>query len=101
LILAITAAAAVAAAVPAVAQTVHQREYRQSERIAQGARTGQLTPNEAYLLRRREARLRRTEWLMRRRHHGYLTRHDRRRLRMMEQQANQRIHRLKHNRRRY
>lgn len=97
--LAIVAAAGVS--VPAAAQSIHQREQRQEQRIRQGERSGQLTPAEARRLHFLEARLHRTEARMRWRNGGRLTPYERRRLASMEQRDNAEIYRLKHNWRRY
>jgi hypothetical protein len=99
LILALAAAATVGIAVPAAAQSVDQREHRQTERIREGERNGALTPREARRLHHREVRLHRTEGRMRARNGGYLTQHQRHRLHRIENRDSRAIHRLKHNHR--
>jgi hypothetical protein len=88
-------------AVPATAQSIHQRENRQEQRIRQGERTGQLTPQEAGRLQHREMKLHRTEARMRWRNGGRLNERQRYRLRQMEQRDGHAIRRLKHNGRSY
>lgn len=97
MILAIAAAATTIGIAPAAAQTVHQREHRQEQRINQGVRSGQLTRAEAHRLRYLEARVRRTEARMRWRSGGRLTPRQRYRLRAMVRRDQAEIYRLKHN----
>ncbi len=67
LVLAAIGSLALAGAVtPAAAQSLNARQARISQRIDQGVRSGQLTRNEAYQLRRRLWRLERTQYRYRR-----------------------------------
>lgn len=100
-ILAFAAVATAGAAIPVAAQSVHQRQHRQEQRVRQGERTGQLTPAEAHRLQYVEMRLRRTEARLRSRSGGRLTWQERRRLQSMERRDSAEIYRLKHNNRRY
>ena len=98
LILGLAAAASLAAALPAAAQTVDAaREHRQSERVHQGVRSGELTPKEALIIHRQEAGLHRYEARVRHHHHGYLTPQARRHLTSMERRNSRLIYRAKHN----
>jgi hypothetical protein len=101
LIIATAAAAASLAATPALAQSVHQREHSQEQRIRQGERSGRLTPAEARRLQYLEMRLHRTEARMRAENGGPLTRYERHRLQQMANRDSAEIYRLKHNYRRY
>jgi len=102
LILSLAAIASVATALPAFtaaanAQPVTHREAVQQSRIAQGVRTGALTPRETARLEHREARLQRREVAMRVRDGGRLTHHDRRVLARHENHISHAIYRAKHN----
>ncbi|HET7281157.1 MAG TPA: hypothetical protein VFI67_02445 [Sphingomicrobium sp.] len=97
MILALAAAGMIGIALPATAQTINQREARQTQRINRGIRSGQLTPAEARRLHYLEMRLRRTEARMRWRNGGRLTPMERQRLRAMERRDSAEIYRLKHN----
>ena len=77
---------------------VDWREHRQQERIYHGVRTGRLTPGEARLLEREQARIHRAEARMW--SDGVLTRQERARLHQMENHASRHIYRGKHNGRR-
>ena len=101
LILAVLSVATMGIAVPATAQSIHQGENRQEQRIRQGERTGQLTPDEARRLQYREMKLHRTEARMRWRNGGRLNQRQRYRLRNMEQRDSHAIRRLRHNGRSY
>lgn len=100
-ILAAAAVATAGAAMPALAQQVHQREFRQEHRIHQGEATGRLTPAEARRLQFLEMRLHRTEARMRSENGGRLSPWQRRRLQQMANQDSAEIARLKHNYRTY
>ncbi len=97
LILGLVAAASLAAALPAAAQPVDARQHRQDARIDQGVRSGELTRGETARLNRREVRLHRYEARARYQHDGYLTGHNRRVMRRMENRDSRAIYRLKHN----
>lgn len=85
----------------AQAQTVDQHHYDQQRRIAQGERSGSLTPHEARRAERQQGRIDRTEARMRYRHGGHLTYRDRMRLQHRENRASRHIYRAKHNGRAY
>lgn len=97
----VAAIAALATAVPANAQSIHQREQRQEQRIRQGEANGRLTPAEARRLHFLEMRLHRTEARMRWRNGGRLNRWQRQRLQQMADRDSAAIERLKHNYRSY
>jgi hypothetical protein len=102
LILGLAAFATVATAMPAFtaaafAQPVEQRQATQQARIAEGVRSGALTPHQTARLEHREARLQHQEARMRARHGGVLTHHDRRVLARHENHLSRAIYRAKHN----
>ena len=97
LIIASAAIAVLGSSMPAVAQSVHQRERSQEQRIRQGERTGRLTSAEARRLQYLEARLDRTEARMRFQNGGRLSPFERRRLQQMANRDSAAIYRLKHN----
>ena len=99
LILGLAAFASLAAALPAVAQAqdVGGRQAEQQSRIAQGVRSGQLTPGETRRVERGEARLAYRKDMMRARDDGRLTRHDRVALNRQETRLSRHIYRAKHN----
>lgn len=78
-------------------QTIGQRKMNQQRRIAQGDRSGQLTPNETARLENQEHGLNREERGMRAQDNGHLTRQDRRTLTQQQNQESRRIYRDKHN----
>jgi hypothetical protein len=101
LIIVSAAIAVLGTSMPVVAQTIHQRERSQEQRIRQGERSGQLTPAEARRLQYLEMRLHRTEARLRRENGGRLSRWERRRLQQMADRDSAAIYRLKHNVRTY
>ena len=97
--LALTAALLVAPAA-AFAQSgapIYQRKDNQQDRIAQGVRSGQLTPRETSHLERQEGRINREEHHMRAHDDGHLTRQDRHILTRQQNRESNRIYRDKHN----
>ena len=84
---------------PAVlsAQTIGQRKVDQQARIAQGVRSGQLTPRETSHLEHQEAGINRETRAMRAQNNGHLTGQDRRVLHAQQNQESRRIYRDKHN----
>ncbi len=87
-------------ALPAFAQAgapIAVREQTQQDRIAQGVRSGELTPRETRRLEGREVRLDNREARMRERDAGRLTGHDRHVLRHAMNRDGRAIYRLKHN----
>ncbi len=77
LILSLVAAATLAGALPAMAQPIPAREHMQQQRIAQGVRTGAITPQTAARLQHREMATHRLAVRLREAHGGRLTPHDR------------------------
>ena len=77
--------------------TINHRKDNQQNRIAQGVRTGQLTPRETAHLERRETSINREEHRMRRADNGRLTRADRAALTRRQNRVSRSIYRDKHN----
>ena len=74
---------------------IDRREGRQSVRIHDGVRSGQLTPREAQRLRMHQRQIRRTErrsW-----RDGRLSAPERRHLNREQNRSSRQIHRLRHN----
>ncbi|HTR66602.1 MAG TPA: hypothetical protein VMH85_12560 [Terriglobales bacterium] len=85
---------------PAVAQTgatIHQRKENQQARIAQGVRSGQLTPRETTHLEKKEAALNRETRAMRKENGGKLTPHEKAVVNRQQNQLSRQIYRDKHN----
>jgi hypothetical protein len=78
-------------------QTIQERKGDQQQRIAQGVRSGQLTPHETANLERREASVNREEHAMRRADNGHLTRADKAALTKRQNQISRSIYKDKHN----
>ena len=106
LITALLASALVIAPSAMIAQTptpgahdynIGQRKVDQQDRIAQGARSGQLTARETGHLEHQEAGINREEHAMRAQDNGRLTSQDRRTLHTQQNQESRRIYRDKHN----
>ncbi len=101
-ILAIVAIVAVAGAGNALAGTndpiIQQREINQENRIEQGVKSGQLTPNETGRLEAQQARIQQDESRMKA--DGNLTPRERVRLTREQDRASRKIYRKKHNLRR-
>jgi len=100
-ILALTPSAALfAQTTPAPATpppTINQRKADQQGRIAQGVKSGQLTPRETGRLEHQEAGINKEERGMRAQDNGKLTRQDRKTIRGQQNQESKRIYRDKHN----
>lgn len=82
------------------AQTNHeinQRKADQQHRIAQGVRSGQLTPHETAHLEHQERGINREERAMRAQNNGHLTRQDKRVINRQQNAESRRIYRDKHN----
>jgi hypothetical protein len=77
---------------------VNRREQYQQNRIANGVRSGQLTPGEARRLEWRESRLARNERRDMARDGGHLTKWDQARLNREENHVSRHIYGDKHNR---
>jgi len=88
---------AAAIAQPPTGPTINQRKVDQQDRIAQGVRSGQLTPRETAHLERQESRINHEEHVMRAEDHGRLTRQDRRILTRQQNRESARIYKDKHN----
>ncbi len=94
----IAAAFALASIVPAAhAGEVQNRLQNQRARIAQGIRSGQLTPGETYHLERREATINARRQADLAAHSGHLTPGDYRRLNAREDSVSGQIYVDKHN----
>jgi hypothetical protein len=88
--------AALAAATPAAAHSrVNHRQANEQHRIAQGVRSGRLTPYEAARLERQQARIARYEHRSRADGRG-LSWQERRRIERMQDRASHNIYRQKH-----
>lgn len=77
--------------------TILQRKENQQDRIAQGVRSGQLTPGETARLERQQQGINREQHRMRRSDNGHLTRADRKALNRRQNRASRNIYRKKHN----
>jgi hypothetical protein len=78
-------------------RTAQNRKYNQQHRIAQGVRSGQLTPRETQHLEGREARINHEEHNMRARHDGHLTPANRARIQRQQNRTSRAIYNKKHN----
>jgi hypothetical protein len=76
---------------------VNQRKADQQGRIAQGDRSGQLTPGETTHLENQEHGINKEEKGMRAQDNGKLTKQDRQTLHKQQNQESRRIYRDKHN----
>jgi hypothetical protein len=88
------------AALPAFAQSsaeIQQRTDNQQERIANGVKSGQLTPGETRNLESKEAGLNREERNMRAQDNGHLTAADKAKLNHQQNHLSKQIYDKKHN----
>lgn len=76
---------------------INQRKTNQQGRIAQGVKSGQLTPGETSKLEHQEQGINREERGMRAEDNGHLTAQDRHTLASQQNQESRRIYRDKHN----
>jgi hypothetical protein len=76
---------------------VNRREQRQQNRIANGVKSGQLTPKEAAKLERKENRLVRNEKRDMAKDNGHLTKKDQAKLNREANHVSRDIYRDKHN----
>jgi len=76
---------------------INQRKENQQDRIAQGVKSGQLTPSETSRLEHQEAGINKEERGMRAQDNGHLTKTDRKTLHQQQNQESRRIYRDKHN----
>jgi len=93
----ITIAMMTGMAFAANAQNVYQREYNQQGRIAQGVRSGSLTPRETGHLERQEAGVRHEIARDRFYNGGHLTGNERARINCQDNRLSHEIYRDKHN----
>jgi len=77
-------------------QTINQRKENQQDRIAQGVKSGSLSPAETARLEHQEAGINKEERGMRQQDNGKLTRQDRKTLRQQQNQESKRIYDTKH-----
>jgi L-lysine 2,3-aminomutase len=76
---------------------INQRKADQQARIAQGVRSGQLTPRETSHLEHQESAINHEERAMRAQDNGHLTKQDRSVIHAQQNQESRRIYRDKHN----
>jgi len=86
--------------VPANGQTIQQRKDNQQDRIAQGVKSGQLTPGETAKLEHQQKSINKEERNMRKADNGHLTQADRKALNRRQNRASKNIYDKKHNARR-
>lgn len=89
-------AALAASILPAAAQTIAQRKENQQDRIAQGVRSGQLTPHETAKLENKEAKLNRETRRMRAANGGRLTPAEKAKVNRQQNHLSRDIYRQKH-----
>jgi len=89
-------AAVLGVSMAAGAAEVDRRERRQQERIAEGVRSGELTPRETARLERKEARIHREIERDRAANGGTLTPAERRRINRQQIRVSRQIYREKH-----
>ena len=77
--------------------TINQRKADQQARVAQGVRSGQMTPHETAHVERQEGAINHEEHAMRRQDNGHLTRGDRAVIQHQQNAESRRIYRDKHN----
>jgi hypothetical protein len=76
---------------------INQRKVDQQDRIAQGVKSGQLTPGETGKLEHQEAGINKEERGMRAQDNGHLTKQDRETLTKQQNAESRRIYADKHN----
>jgi hypothetical protein len=76
---------------------INQRKVNQQDRIAQGVKSGQLTPGETAHLEHQEAGINKEERGMRAQDNGHLTTQDRETLTKQQNVESKRIYKDKHN----
>lgn len=77
--------------------TIQQRKENQQARIAQGVKSGQLTPRETSKLERQQRSINHEERNMRKADNGHLTKADRSALNRRQNRASRNIYDKKHN----
>jgi hypothetical protein len=92
-------AALIALAMPAAyaQQTINERKENQQDRIAQGVKSGELTPRETANLETKEAGLNKEEHNMRAADNGHLTAADRTKINHQQNNLSRQIYDKKHN----
>jgi hypothetical protein len=83
------------------AQSIHQRDQKQQDRIAQGVQSGALTPHETARLEHREAHVNREIRRDRFRNGGHLTHRERAHIRRQQNHISRAVYRDKNNARRF
>jgi hypothetical protein len=78
-------------------QEINQRKENQQDRIAQGVKSGQLTPGETSRLEHQEAGINKEEKGMRAQDNGHLTKADKSLINKQQNQESRRIYKDKHN----
>jgi hypothetical protein len=78
-------------------QEINQRKENQQDRIAQGVKSGQLTPGETAHLEKQESAINHEEKAMRAQDNGHLTKADRKLINKQQNQESRRIYKDKHN----
>ncbi len=91
------AALSLSLAAPALAAEVDRREENQQDRIAQGVKSGQLTPGETAHLERKEAGIRHEIKSERAANGGKLTPAQRAQVNRQQNRVSNQIYRAKHN----
>jgi len=97
ILLCATTAALMLPAMAQTSQSINERKENQQDRIAQGVRSGQLTPRETSHLEHQEAAINHEERAMRAQDNGHLTAADRRLINKQQNAESKRIYRDKHN----
>ena len=95
-LIAVPASAALAQTTRAERHHINARKENQQDRIAQGVRSGQLTPRETARVEHQEAGINREERGMRAQDNGHLTAQDRHTLARQQNQESRRIYNQKH-----
>ena len=78
-------------------QTIQQRKENQQDRVAQGVKSGQLTPGETAKLEKQQQGINREESGMREANGGKLTGADKKALNQQQNRASRNIYNKKHN----
>ncbi|MGA8143240.1 MAG: hypothetical protein WB987_05055 [Candidatus Acidiferrales bacterium] len=97
MVLSVPAAFAQSSATDPNPQTIHQRKENQQDRIAQGVKSGQLTPGETAKLERQEGAINRETRAMRAANGGKLSPADKRIVNRQQNRESRRIYAKKHN----
>ena len=95
-LIAVPASTALAQTTRSERHHIAARKENQQDRIAQGVKSGQLTPRETGRLERQEAGINREERGMRAQDNGHLTAQDRHTLAHQQNQESRRIYNQKH-----